>query len=161
MAAVPTQDRTSVFTDSTREAYKRFHARRHRMLIDLLAAHLPTPVPRALDIGAGGDSGGVDEAIQSRFTETLYSLDLGEDVALARAKGINSHECNIDYDDFPFEDGYFDLVVFASVIEHLYNPGRALAEIGRVLRPGGLLLLEAPNAVAFGRRFRAFRVITP
>jgi SAM-dependent methyltransferase len=44
-----------------------------------------------------------------------------------------------------FQDGSFQIVVSKHVVEHLPNPERSIAEISRVLAPGGLLLLATPN----------------
>lgn len=44
-----------------------------------------------------------------------------------------------------FSDGTFQIVVAKHVVEHLTNPERAIAEMGRVLALGGLLLLATPN----------------
>jgi SAM-dependent methyltransferase len=40
----------------------------------------------------------------------------------------------------PFPDGYFDLVVCTSVLEHVIEPAVFLREVSRVLRPGGCLI---------------------
>ena len=45
----------------------------------------------------------------------------------------------------PFRDQCFDVVCFSEVIEHLQDPESALAEIGRVLRPDGYVLLTTEN----------------
>ena len=45
----------------------------------------------------------------------------------------------------PFSDGYFDLVLSHEVIEHVQDDRQALAEMVRVLRPGGRLVLFCPN----------------
>jgi SAM-dependent methyltransferase len=45
----------------------------------------------------------------------------------------------------PFRDEVFDSVLCNQVLEHVPEPGRLLAEIRRVLRPGGTLLLTAPQ----------------
>jgi SAM-dependent methyltransferase len=145
----------------TRDEYIAFHARRMAMLQRVLEKHVPTGIERALDIGGAGDKTGLSPFIRDTFKAHVYSVDLGDDVAAAKEAGIESRECNIDTEPIPYEDAWFDLVVFASVIEHLYNPHRALEEIARVLKPGGLLLVEAPNAVAFGRRLDALRGNNP
>jgi len=45
----------------------------------------------------------------------------------------------------PFEDGTFAIVIAKHVVEHLPNPEKAIAEMSRVLAPGGMLLLATPN----------------
>jgi SAM-dependent methyltransferase len=44
----------------------------------------------------------------------------------------------------PFRDGSLDVVVSTETLEHLTEPGAFLAEVRRVLRPGGRLFLTAP-----------------
>lgn len=45
----------------------------------------------------------------------------------------------------PFPDEHFQIVIAKHVVEHLPNPDRSIAEMGRVLAPGGILLLATPN----------------
>lgn len=59
---------------------------------------------------------------------------------------------NIERDRFPFDDGSFDMILYMEVMEHLaYSPSWALAEMHRVLRPGGRLFLTVPNYLSFTR----------
>jgi 2-polyprenyl-6-hydroxyphenyl methylase/3-demethylubiquinone-9 3-methyltransferase len=44
----------------------------------------------------------------------------------------------------PFEDGEFDAVWCSEVVEHLFDVGHALAEMARVLKEGGTLILTTP-----------------
>jgi ubiquinone/menaquinone biosynthesis C-methylase UbiE len=46
-----------------------------------------------------------------------------------------------DAHNLPFADGEFEQVLCTEVLEHLHTPERALAEMGRVLEPGGVLIL--------------------
>jgi SAM-dependent methyltransferase len=48
----------------------------------------------------------------------------------------------------PFPDDSFDALTMLDVLEHLPDPRRALAEVARVLRPGGTLLLTVPHGGA-------------
>ena len=50
-----------------------------------------------------------------------------------------------DAGEIPYPDQMFDLVVSDNVMEHLAEPVNVLAEIGRVLKPGGRLLFKTPN----------------
>ena len=45
----------------------------------------------------------------------------------------------------PFRDGSFGSAALLYVLYHLPDPARALAEAGRVLRPGGLIAVAAPS----------------
>lgn len=54
--------------------------------------------------------------------------------------------------EMPFADASFDLAFSHALFEHLSNPRGALAEIRRVLRPGGLLALCSPDWDAFELR---------
>jgi SAM-dependent methyltransferase len=50
-----------------------------------------------------------------------------------------------DVHELPFETGHFELVVAVGVIPWLHSPADAVAEMARVLRPGGTLVLTADN----------------
>jgi SAM-dependent methyltransferase len=59
---------------------------------------------------------------------------------------------NIETDKYPYPDETFDVVIFSELIEHLaINPVWALAEMHRVLRPGGHLIVTTPNALSLER----------
>ena len=47
--------------------------------------------------------------------------------------------------DLPFRDASFDSVLAAQMLEHVPEPGQVFQEIGRVLKPGGYLILTAPH----------------
>ncbi len=52
-------------------------------------------------------------------------------------------------ESIPFPNGFFDLVLSSNVFEHLSDPGAAMEEVRRVLRPGGLFLIKTPNCLHY------------
>jgi len=53
-----------------------------------------------------------------------------------------SHQ--VDIQDMPFADESYDLIFASHVLEHVRDDNRALKEIWRVLRPGGVAILPVP-----------------
>ena len=51
----------------------------------------------------------------------------------------------------PWEDSSFDVVVCVDVLEHVKNPRQAIAEIARVLKPGGLFCFDTINRTVRSR----------
>jgi SAM-dependent methyltransferase len=51
-----------------------------------------------------------------------------------------------------FPDATFDAVVMSHVIEHVHQPRELLAEVRRIVRPGGRVVIATPNASSFGHR---------
>ncbi len=66
--------------------------------------------------------------------------DEGEAPAGATAQAVRGSAY-----DLPFEDDSFDRVVAAEVLEHLPQDERAMAELVRVLKPGGLIAVTVPR----------------
>ena len=48
-------------------------------------------------------------------------------------------------EDLPFSSGYFGVIIIKHVVEHLPHPEKAIAELSRVMAPGGILILATPN----------------
>jgi SAM-dependent methyltransferase len=61
------------------------------------------------------------------------------------------------FDEAPLDGRQFDAVRLSHVLEHLPSPRRSLEKVRRLLRPGGVLWLEVPNAGSVERRlFRRY-----
>jgi ubiquinone/menaquinone biosynthesis C-methylase UbiE len=71
-----------------------------------------------------------------------------EMLAVARNKLPGVHFEQGDIEQLAFADGSFDLVVIALALCHLADPTAAVAELARVLRPGGTLVIADPHPAA-------------
>ena len=100
------------------------------------------PMARILELGGG----------QSGLTALLYPHALVVNLELDARYA--SAPCNrqarvrflcADATRIPFADASFDAVTMFDVIEHIPDDSRAMAEVFRVLRPGGVLLVSTPN----------------
>ncbi|MFC1497592.1 class I SAM-dependent methyltransferase [Verrucomicrobiota bacterium] len=99
-----------------------------------------------LDVGVGSgrsmryiESAGVAGRIQfhgvdlkMRRLDSVYSSDKW-DLTCANAE-----------EGLPFKSGNFDIVITEQLLEHLEKPEFVISEAGRILRPGGLLILGVP-----------------
>lgn len=86
-------------------------------------------------------------------------------VAAARAAGVEAGVALLP--ELPFPDGEFDVVVGNFVVNHVGRPRAALAELRRVLKPGGRVALTSWGArrgagqELFGRAFAAAGAVIP
>jgi len=72
-------------------------------------------------------------------------LSVGVDLERLRRTSGDPHGCRADVGRLPFRDRTFDLITSMSVIEHLDDPGAVFREFDRVLKPGGVLVVQTPN----------------
>lgn len=131
-----------------------FHQRVQRLTIDL-AAGIVTDPRAILDVGCGTGSllrmaarrfpaatrTGVDPA--ERMIAVARDADPGARLILAAAEGL------------PFGANEFDLVVSTNAFHNWPDQRTGIAEIGRVLRPGGRLVLVDPFAIGLLRPWAA------
>ena len=78
----------------------------------------------------------------------------------AAALGIEPVQANVE-EPLPLEDASFDAVVAGELFEHLQFPDALVAEIRRVLAPGGVLVGSVPNAFRVQSRLRFLRGRAP
>lgn len=106
---------------------------------------------RLLDLGAG--MGGFAVAAALRGADVVacdYNRDYCAIIALrAQRHGMMLPIYNVAGENLPFQPASFDMVVSWDVIEHVRSPERMLAEIARVLCPGGHALLTVINRRAW------------
>jgi len=59
-------------------------------------------------------------------------------------EGARFVRCDLNF-PLELEDESFDLIISLETIEHLYNPNQYMAELNRMLKKNGLLILSTPN----------------
>ncbi|TDB83760.1 methyltransferase domain-containing protein [Actinomadura sp. 7K534] len=141
--------------------YSGREARRLGDQADTLAGllHEGTSYPagsRVLEVGCGVGAQTVHLVGRSPGMR-LTAVDVsGASLAQARARvaasrpGAEVAWVRADLHELPFEDGEFDHLFVCFVLEHLPDPGAALAALRRVLRPGGTLtVIEGDHGSAF------------
>lgn len=70
------------------------------------------------------------------------ALEMGRSRSLSQEKVVWKRE---DIQRLSFEANTFDAIISCETIEHVARPAKALAEMYRVLKPGGALILTCPN----------------
>jgi SAM-dependent methyltransferase len=132
--AVNQRDRTPTAVVGFRRAIpgltNNYNAKRNfRRLGQLLREGAPDPVVLSIGGGEGGKGEDALDGIAILTTDVVLGPDTD---ALA------------DAHDLPFADGAFDGVVIQAVLEHVLDPSICVAEVHRVLKPGGLVYAETP-----------------
>ncbi len=102
---------------------------------------------RVVDAGCGE---GYGTRLLGEVAAKVVGVELVADV-VAHARGAypGTEFLAADVCDLPLPDASFDAVVSLQVVEHLPDVGRYLAEVARVLRPGGQFICATPNRLTF------------
>ena len=109
---------------AARENYRKFHDRLLQW----------SNRPLVLVIGGAHLGEGMEELVRDQRTE-FVETDI---VATGRTRIVS------DAHVLPFASGLFDGVIIQAVLEYLLEPARSVAEIHRVLKPGGFVYSEMP-----------------
>lgn len=79
-----------------------------------------------------------------QFSPHVYGVDIDRE-RVAKARHTNAYVAASPAETLPFADDSFDTVLLHEVIEHVDDDQQAIAEAVRVAKPGGRIVIYAPN----------------
>ena len=128
----------NLFTDGA--AYERLMGRWSRLVGEVFLDWIAVPKKlRWIDVGCGTGAF-TEELIKHSSPAAVMAVDpSAEQLAFARERpALATAEFRVgDAQDLAFEDNSFDIAVMALVVHFVPEPSRAIAEMARVVRPGG------------------------
>ncbi|WP_100445842.1 methyltransferase domain-containing protein [Glycomyces xiaoerkulensis] len=147
-------EETATYTHGHHESVLRSH--RWRTAENSAAYLLPhlEPGHRVLDVGCGpgtitADLAGIVAGGRVAAVDRAESI-LDQAAAVAAERGLdNVAFAEADVHDLPYGDGAFDAVHAHQVLQHVSDPVRALREMRRVTRPGGVVAARDSDYAAF------------
>ena len=102
---------------------------------DLIREHLATLPPDALVVNVGC-------ATVRRFEAECPARYLATDLRV-----LDTVDFSADASRLPLADDSVDMLIVLEMLEHVPDPPAVVRELGRVLKPGGTVLLSVPSAV--------------
>lgn len=109
-----------------------------------MAKFTPPGSQKALDIGC--NSGRLGEYLRTLGITEVVGVDISEHALTAAAPYEDRiHILNVEKDDIPYPDHYFDVMFCGDVLEHLVNPNQFLIRYKRYIKPTGLVIGSIPN----------------
>ncbi|CAH2055385.1 unnamed protein product [Thlaspi arvense] len=126
------------FISSLTELYRN-QLRPGSMVLDLMSSwvsHLPEEVKYEKVVGHGLNA---QELARNPRLDYFFVKDLNEDQR------------------FEFEDKYFDAVLCSVGVQYLQQPEKVFAEVYRVLKPGGALIVSFSNRMFYEKAIKAWR----
>ncbi len=99
-------------------------------------------------IEIGCDCGATLMEIQNRYPYAhIYGSELNPSAAGIAGCFADVSVDNIEEYSLPFEQGFFDYIIFGDVLEHLRNPQKTVEYCAKMLKPGGCIISSIPNVM--------------
>jgi SAM-dependent methyltransferase len=113
--------------------------------LELIYRYAPLDGKRILDVGCGL---GMYVRKMRRFSDDVYGVDIDPDKVAKASKELPNIQV-APAEKLPFADDSLDVILSHEVIEHVDDDAQAIREAYRCLRPGGRLVVFAPNRLYF------------
>lgn len=112
-------------------------------------AMIPRGASRILDVGCG--EGALGRRLLEQGASEVVGIETDPATADAARKNLSRvFRGDVETMELPFDEGYFDCVVLADVLEHLRDPLAALRKIARHLSDSGTVVASIPNVRFLG-----------
>lgn len=111
---------------------------------DDVLALLPPGLDRVLDVGCG--NGATANWLRHHGASTIHGIELVAEPAEQARQVMDRVWQGTVESQLPNVEGPYDAVLCLDVLEHLADPYAVLAELRKVMSPGGYLLVSLPNA---------------
>lgn len=114
---------------------------------------------KILDVGCGDGTLGIKLIEQNNI---VYGCDIAK-ISLASAKkgGIITKFVDLEKDEFPYPENFFDYVILGDIIEHIIDTDELLQKCYKVLKPKGHIIVTTPNLASLARRAMLLLGISP
>ncbi len=113
--------------------------------LELIRQHVALENRRILDVGCGL---GMYVRQMRRFSSEVYGVDVDPEKVAAASRTL-PNIFTAPAEALPFPDNYFDVILLHEVIEHVEDDRQTIREAYRCVRPGGHIVIYAPNRLYF------------
>ncbi|HEY9563579.1 MAG TPA: class I SAM-dependent methyltransferase [Nocardioides sp.] len=138
--------------DATRQIEaEKILEQRFQKYVDL--ARATTPAGKWLDIGCGG---GLLVELAQRAGYQGEAIELNADRRKIAEQVTGAVVHGVPVEDCAFPDDSFDVISLINVFSHLTTPGSTIAELLRILRPGGVIVMATGEITAGAQRNHMF-----
>lgn len=101
---------------------------------------------KVLDIGCS--CGGTLLSIRNKYKKALlYGIELNPGAAKIAGTFAEVQSCSCEEEELGYQEGFFDYIICADVLEHLLDPWNVLKKLRKLLKPDGFLLASIPNVM--------------
>lgn len=113
-----------------------------------MAKHLPKTVKIILDVGC--NTGRLGEYLKTLGVEKVVGIDVTPHaVEVSKEYEDEVHLIDVEVDNLPYPEEYFDAIFFGDVIEHLKKPWETLKRYQKYLKKDGIVIASIPNISHF------------
>lgn len=126
-------------------------AQPHPEIIGSIQSLIGTRGVKILEVGAGRGADSIEFAKGGAYCVTVDNSEVAAEIAMRNTalQGASLSVLRADAFKLPFKDNIFDVVFHQGFLEHFREPQEIITEQLRVLRPGGYILVDAPERFNF------------